>query len=38
MPQIQTQPGLTRMNGLYRHGFLISPKLVELAVQTLVCA
>jgi glycine oxidase len=30
MPQIQVEDGLIRINGLYRHGFLISPKLVEL--------
>ncbi len=29
-PKIYLEPGLLRVNGLYRHGFLISPKLVEL--------
>ena len=27
-PFIETQPGLTRLNGLYRHGFLLSPAVV----------
>lgn len=31
-PKIYVEPGLMRINGLYRHGFLISPKLVELAI------
>lgn len=35
LPQIQTQPGLVRINGLYRHGFLISPKLVDLVTRFL---
>jgi glycine oxidase len=35
LPQIQTQPGLVRINGLYRHGFLISPKLVDLVIRFL---
>jgi glycine oxidase len=30
LPKIQVQPGLIRVNGLYRHGFLISPKLADL--------
>lgn len=30
LPQIQAEAGLIRVNGLYRHGFLISPKLAEL--------
>jgi glycine oxidase len=30
MPRIQCQPGLLRVNGLYRHGYLISPKLAEI--------
>jgi glycine oxidase len=34
-PQIQVQPGLLRVNGLYRHGFLISPAMVELACQAM---
>lgn len=30
LPRIQAETGLIRVNGLYRHGFLISPKLTEL--------
>jgi len=30
-PKIFTQPGLLRINGLYRHGFLLAPKLAHLA-------
>jgi len=30
MPRIFVEPGLIRINGLYRHGFLVSPKLVQL--------
>lgn len=29
LPLIQTQPGLTRLNGLFRHGWLIAPALIE---------
>jgi len=29
LPRIETQPGLTRINGLFRHGWLIAPALVE---------
>jgi glycine oxidase len=29
-PKIYHEPGLLRINGLYRHGFLISPKIVDL--------
>jgi len=35
LPRIETQPGLTRVNGLYRHGWLIAPALVEQALETL---
>jgi len=35
LPQIQVEAGLMRINGLYRHGFLLAPKLVELAVTIL---
>jgi glycine oxidase len=34
-PRIFHQDGLLRVNGLYRHGFLISPKLVDLVVNFL---
>ena len=30
MPRIVCEPGLLRVNGLYRHGYLISPKLADL--------
>jgi glycine oxidase len=29
---VQTQPGLTRINGLFRHGWLLAPALVEEAL------
>jgi glycine oxidase len=29
LPLAETQPGLTRINGLFRHGWLIAPALVE---------
>jgi glycine oxidase len=32
-PRIRFAPGLARVNGLYRHGFLVAPKLVELIVN-----
>lgn len=35
LPQIKIQPGLMRVNGLYRNGFLVSPKLVDLAIDAL---
>ena len=28
------QPGLVRINGLFRHGWLIAPGLVETALET----
>lgn len=31
VPRIFSQPGLLRINGLYRHGFLVAPKLAKLA-------
>jgi glycine oxidase len=31
VPRIFSQPGLLRINGLYRHGFLVGPKLAKLA-------
>jgi glycine oxidase len=30
LPQLQISDGLIRVNGLYRHGFLISPKVAQL--------
>lgn len=35
LPRIETQPGLTRVNGLYRHGWLIAPAMVEEALEAL---
>lgn len=34
LPYIEHQPGLTRINGLYRHGYLASPALIEQALLT----
>jgi glycine oxidase len=34
LPKIETEQGLTRINGLYRHGYLLAPYLVEEAVHT----
>ena len=36
LPHVQAQDGLTRINGLFRHGWLIAPALVEDAVRELV--
>lgn len=33
LPLLDTQHGLTRINGLFRHGWLIAPALVERALQ-----
>ena len=33
LPLLQSQQGLTRINGLFRHGWLIAPALVEQALQ-----
>ncbi|MEM0951631.1 MAG: FAD-dependent oxidoreductase [Cyanobacteria bacterium P01_H01_bin.74] len=35
LPQISIQPGLASINGLYRHGFLIAPKLIDLLCRSL---
>mgnify|MGYP000744648540 CR=1 FL=1 len=37
-PQIHTAPGLLRINGLYRHGWLLAPALVDEALSTLKLA
>ncbi len=34
-PIIDTQDGLTRINGLYRHGYLLSPAVVAKAVEVI---
>lgn len=33
LPRLETRPGLTRINGLFRHGWLIAPALVERALR-----
>ncbi len=33
LPCIEVQPGLVRINGLFRHGWLIAPGLVEIALE-----
>lgn len=33
LPHVQHQPGLTRINGLFRHGWLIAPALVDDALR-----
>lgn len=35
LPRIEAQPGLTRVNGLYRHGWLIAPAMVAEALEAL---
>ena len=35
LPALHHAPGLTRINGLFRHGWLIAPALVERALQEL---
>jgi glycine oxidase len=35
LPALHHAPGLTRINGLFRHGWLIAPALVEQALQEL---
>lgn len=35
LPLLQSQPGLTRINGLFRHGWLIAPALVEQALRAM---
>lgn len=38
LPALHQQPGLTRINGLFRHGWLIAPALAERALQALPSA
>jgi len=33
LPRIENQEGLTRINGLYRHGYLLAPAIVEKALN-----
>ena len=35
LPLLETGDGLTRINGLFRHGWLIGPALVETALQAM---
>lgn len=35
LPHIESMPGLTRINGLFRHGWLIAPALVEQALSAI---
>lgn len=35
LPALVSEPGLTQVNGLFRHGWLIAPALVESALQKL---
>jgi len=32
LPAIQTETGFSRINGLYRHGYLLAPAVVEQAL------
>lgn len=38
LPVLRTVPGLTQVNGLFRHGWLIAPALVERALESLETA
>jgi glycine oxidase len=33
LPRIENEKGLTRINGLYRHGYLLAPAIVERALE-----
>ncbi len=33
LPRIENEPGLTRINGLYRHGYLLAPAIAEKALD-----
>lgn len=35
LPRIDAAPGLLRVNGLYRHGYLLAPLVLQLALATL---
>lgn len=35
-PYIQSEMGLTRINGLYRHGYLLAPALIEQAYEQVI--
>jgi len=36
LPRVEHRPGLTRINGLFRHGWLIAPALVDDALKELI--
>ena len=38
LPVVQTEPGLTRINGLFRHGWLLAPALMEDAAKAMACS
>ena len=38
LPRLESSPGLTRINGLFRHGWLIAPALVEQALAEMLQA
>ncbi len=38
LPVIDCQPGLLTVNGLYRHGYLLSPQVLEIALGKLESA
>jgi len=35
LPRCEVQPGLLRLNGLFRHGWLLAPALVDDALAAL---
>jgi glycine oxidase len=35
LPRLESQDGITRINGLFRHGWLIAPALVAQALESL---
>ena len=35
LPQVKTKPGLTAINGLYRHGFLLLPAMIDDAIAAI---
>jgi glycine oxidase len=37
LPRVETQDGMTRINGLFRHGWLIAPAMVEDALEHIGC-
>ena len=38
LPRVESEQGLTRINGLFRHGWLIAPATVEQALQSVIGA